>query len=86
VKEVRRQIAEGDLLLLDTTDATVMVRPTAVMEEAFEAKLMLRQRRRASFAALRDLPPETKDGHRLTLMVNAGLRDDVAALDLTGAD
>ncbi|MGL4314902.1 MAG: putative PEP-binding protein, partial [Sphingomonas sp.] len=29
---------------------------------------------------------ETKDGHRLTLMVNAGLRDDVAALDLTGAD
>ena len=28
----------------------------------------------------------TKDGHRMTLMVNAGLRDDVAALDLTGAD
>lgn len=86
VKDVRRQIAEGDLLLLDVTDGTAMVRPTSVMEEAFEAKLMLRQKRRASFAALRDLPPETKDGHRLTLMVNAGLRDDVAALDLTGAD
>ena len=28
----------------------------------------------------------TKDGHRITLMVNAGLRDDVAALDVTGAD
>ena len=28
----------------------------------------------------------TKDGHRITLMVNAGLRDDVAALDTTGAD
>jgi phosphotransferase system enzyme I (PtsP) len=56
------------------------------MEEAFAAKLDLRQKRRAAFAALRDLPPETKDGHRVTLMVNAGLRDDVAALDLTGAD
>ena len=32
------------------------------------------------------MPPVTKDGHRITLMVNAGLRDDVAALDTTGAD
>jgi phosphotransferase system enzyme I (PtsP) len=31
-------------------------------------------------------PPVTKDGHRITMMVNAGLRDDAAALDLTGAD
>jgi phosphotransferase system enzyme I (PtsP) len=28
----------------------------------------------------------TKDGTRIALMVNAGLRDDVAALDVTGAD
>jgi phosphotransferase system enzyme I (PtsP) len=56
------------------------------MEEAFEARLALRQKRRAAFAALRDVPPITKDGHRLTLMVNAGLRDDAAALDVTGAD
>ena len=44
------------------------------------------QKRRASLAALRDLPPVTKDGVRIDLMVNAGLRDDVAALDVTGAD
>lgn len=86
VKDVRRQIAEGDLLLLDVADSAVFVRPSAAMEEAFEAKLLLRQKRRASFAALKDLPPTTRDGHRMTLMVNAGLRDDVAALDLTGAD
>ncbi|MDB5687892.1 MAG: ptsP, partial [Rhizorhabdus sp.] len=28
----------------------------------------------------------TRDGLRVTLMINAGLRDDVAALDVTGAD
>ena len=32
------------------------------------------------------MAPETKDGHRIHVMVNAGLRDDVAALDVTGAD
>jgi phosphotransferase system enzyme I (PtsP) len=86
VRDVRRLIAEGDLLLLDVTDGTVFARPNSAIEEAFEGRLALRQKRKAAFAALRDVPPVTKDGHRLTLMVNAGLRDDVAALDVTGAD
>jgi phosphotransferase system enzyme I (PtsP) len=86
VRDVRRLIGEGDMLLLDVGEGTVFVRPSSAMEEAFEARLAFRQKRRAAFAAMRDLPPQTRDGHRLTLMVNAGLRDDVAALDLTGAD
>ncbi len=86
VRDVRRLIAEGDQLLLDVAEANVFVRPSAAMEEAFDAKLALRQKRKAAFAALRDVPPETKDGHRVTLMINAGLRDDVGALDITGAD
>ncbi|MBW6526902.1 phosphoenolpyruvate--protein phosphotransferase [Sphingomonas sp. RHCKR7] len=86
VRDVRRLIAEGDALLLDVTEGTLTVRPTAAMEEAFEAKVAARQKRKAAYAALRDLAPETRDGHRVTVMVNAGLRDDVAVLDLTGAD
>jgi phosphotransferase system enzyme I (PtsP) len=86
VRDVRRTIAEGDLLLLDVTEGSVLVRPMLPMEEAFDAKLVLRQKRKAAYAALRDLAPETRDGHRVTVMVNAGLRDDVAALDVTGAD
>ncbi|SEL00635.1 PTSINtr with GAF domain, PtsP [Sphingomonas palmae] len=86
VRDVRRTIAEGDLLLLDVTEGSVLVRPTLPMEEAFDAKLVLRQKRKAAYAALRDLAPQTRDGHRITVMVNAGLRDDVAALDVTGAD
>jgi phosphotransferase system enzyme I (PtsP) len=86
VRDARRQIGEGDLVLVDASQGTAFVRPTPSMDEAFEAKLELGQKRRAEFAAMRDLPPETKDGARITLMVNAGLRDDVAALDTTGAD
>src|SRR3546814_5627044 len=35
---------------------------------------------------MRDLPPVTKDGERITVMMNAGLHDDVSALDVAGAD
>ncbi len=86
VRSIRQTVAEGDCLLLDSTQGSVLVRPTPAMEEAFEAKLIVTQKRRAEFAAMRDLPPLTRDGQRITLMVNAGLRDDVAALDVTGAD
>ncbi len=85
-KDIRRIVAEGDMLLLDTAQAMAFVRPTTAMEEAFETKLAISQKRRAAFAKLKDEAPETRDGLRLTLMVNAGLRDDVAALDMTGAD
>ena len=86
VKDVRRMIADGDLLLLDGTMGSLVVRPSAPIEEAFEAKMVVGQKRRAEFAAMRDLPAQTKDGLRIELMVNAGLRDDMAALDVTGAD
>ncbi|HET8613062.1 MAG TPA: phosphoenolpyruvate--protein phosphotransferase [Sphingomonas sp.] len=86
VRDVRHKVSEGDPLLLDSGQQRVLVRPTGPMEEAFEAKLAVSQKRRAAFAALRDEPAVTKDGIRIQLMMNAGLRDDVAALDVTGAD
>lgn len=86
VRDVKRLIGEGDRLLLDVTAESVIARPSTAMEEAFEARFAASQKRRAAFAALKSEPPVTKDGKRVTLMVNAGLRDDVAALDLTGAD
>ncbi len=86
VKDVRRMIGDGDPVLLDSSESAVYVRPTAIIAEAFEAKLIISQQRRASFAAHKSEPPISKDGQRIKLMINAGLRDDVAALDLTGAD
>ena len=86
VRNVRRCIGEGDYLLMDVGEPVAFVRPTPAIEEAFEAKLLVTQKRRAEFAAIRDLPPVTRDGQRMTVMVNAGLSDDVAALNVTGAD
>lgn len=85
VRDVRTVIREGDLLLLDTGAGTLQVRPTQAVQDAFDAKLEISQKRRASLASLRDLPAVTRDGIPIELMINAGLREDIAALDLTGA-
>ena len=85
-RNVRRLILDGDLVLLDGTDAIAFARPTPAVREAFDTKLAASQKRRAEYAAVKDLPSITKDGTRITVMVNAGLRDDVAALGMTGAD
>ena len=45
MRDVRRCIVEGDELLLDCVQASVVVRPTPGMDEAFEAKLATTQRR-----------------------------------------
>jgi phosphotransferase system enzyme I (PtsP) len=86
VKNTRSLINDGDLLLLDVNQNRLYIRPSVPMDEAFESGLALTQKRRAAYAALRDKPAESLDGTRIELMVNAGLRDDVAALDVTGAD
>lgn len=86
VRDIRHVVTDGDLILMDVNENRLFIRPSPDMEEAFDSKLELTQKRRAAFAAARDLPSVTADGQRIELMVNAGLRDDVAALDATGAD
>ena len=86
VRNVRQLIAEGDLVLLDGGEASAIVRPTPAIEDAFETQFAVTQKRRAEYAAVKDKPAITTDGERISVMVNAGLRDDVAALGATGAD
>ena len=86
VRDVRRTIAEGDELLIDGDEGIVHARPTQAIRDAFEAAALAKQKRRAEFAANRNLPAVTLDGERMTVGINAGLRDDVEALQTTGAD
>jgi len=86
IANVRRAISEGDLVLLDGSEAAAIARPTPAIEEAFDTQLAVTQKRRAEYAAVKDKPAVTRDGVRMSVMVNAGLRDDVAALAATGAD
>ena len=86
VRSLRGVIREGDLLLLDADQGSVTVRPLPPMVEAFEARFAKSRERQAGYAALRETEPVTKCGTRITVMINAGLREDMPNLSLTGAD
>ncbi len=86
VRGLRGLVRDGDPLLLDADQGQAMVRPLPAMVEAFGARFAKTKERQAAYAALREVEPFTRDGTRIQVMINAGLRDDMPALALTGAD
>jgi len=84
--DVRHIVEEGDRVLVDGDNGSVMIRPSRALLTSFEQRLALSQKRRAQFDALRGLPAKTIDGLPVSVMVNAGLAEDAASLNLTGAD
>lgn len=85
-KGLRGIIREGDEVLLDAVAGQVTVRPAASVAEAFAARFAKSREKQAAYAELRDVEPKTRCGTRIEVMMNAGLRDDMSALAMTGAD
>jgi phosphotransferase system enzyme I (PtsP) len=86
VKGVRTTIREGDEILLDASAGSAIVRPLPQVAEAFHARFAKSREKQAQYAALKDVEPFTRCGTRIQVMMNAGLRDDMSMLALTGAD
>ncbi len=80
------EIDEGDTVIVDGEEGHVYVRPTEDVRNAFEENVEARARRRAVYATMRDKPPVSMDGVRVTLCVNAGLPMEQIDLDAIGAD
>ncbi len=83
---IMRHVAEGDELLLDADKGAVTLRPSQAMNEIFDARFAKSRERQAAYAGLRDVEPFTRCGTRIQVMINAGLRDDISMLAMTGAD
>jgi phosphotransferase system enzyme I (PtsP) len=86
IADVRHVVEEGDTVLVDGDNGSVIVRPSRPLATSFEQRMALSQKRRARVEAARSLPAETTDGIAVSVMVNAGLAEDASSLDLTGAD
>ncbi|CAD7034482.1 phosphoenolpyruvate--protein phosphotransferase [Pseudorhizobium endolithicum] len=76
----------GDAAIIDGDDGQLHLRPVPDVLKAYEEKVRLRARRQEQFRALRDVDPVTKDGKRISLMMNAGLIVDLPHLPESGAD
>ncbi len=85
-RSLRGIIRDGDEILLDADKATATIRPSQQVADAFNARFAKSREKQAAYAKLRDVEPFTRCGTRVQVMINAGLRDDISALAMTGAD
>ena len=84
--DIRHSVEEGETILVDGDNGSVIIRPTRPLLAGFEHRMAISQKRRAEFAAIKTLPAQTRDGVKVSVMVNAGLAEDAVTLPMTGAD
>jgi phosphotransferase system enzyme I (PtsP) len=80
------RVEAGDAIVLDGERGEARLRPEPQVISTYRQRLTLRSARAAEFARLKDVPPVTQDGERMTLLLNAGLALDVHHLDEAGAE
>jgi phosphotransferase system enzyme I (PtsP) len=83
---LRDRVSEGDRVIVDGESGEAYLRPRADVIEAVGTRMEVRAQRRAEFARLRDTPAITRDGAKITLLMNAGLAVDLDILNDTGAE
>lgn len=83
---LRDRLSEDDLVIVDGETGEAYLRPRPDMLAAVQSRMVVRQQRQAEFATLRDVPAQTLDGTRITLLTNAGLAVDLENMEETGAE
>jgi phosphotransferase system enzyme I (PtsP) len=86
VSEIPLQDLQGKEIIVDGYYGQMYVSPTPQLRQEFETLAQEEEQLDASLEVLRDLPAETKDGHRVMLMVNTGLGADVGFSLAAGAE
>ncbi len=83
---LRDKVSEGDPVIVDAETGEAYLRPRPDVAKAIHARMDVRRQRRAEFAKLKDTPAFTRDGVKITLLMNAGLDVDLESLVETGAE
>lgn len=83
---LRDKVSQGDAVIVDAETGEAFLRPRPDVVKALNSRLEVRAQRKAQFAKLRDTPAFTKDGAKVTLLMNAGLAVDLDILGETGAE
>ena len=86
IRGIFEEAKTGELIAVDGTDGYVYMRPSAVVQEKFRAKIAEKDRLQARLAELKELPAQTKDGVKINLYLNVGLAFDLDYIETTNCD
>jgi phosphotransferase system enzyme I (PtsI) len=84
-RDVRKQVANGDLVVVDGRDGTVIVHPDPEQESAYRKLQREFVDLKGRLAENRDRPARTADGIELELLANINGLDDATAATAMGA-
>jgi phosphotransferase system enzyme I (PtsP) len=85
ISGVLDRVDPNDTIVVDGDNGTVFLRPGEDVLQTVRETMRVRAAQSARYEALKALPPITRDGEAVSLLLNCGLLIDVASLDVTNA-
>lgn len=83
---LRDKVNQGDQVIVDGETGEAYLRPRPDILGAAVSRMDMRAARRAEFEKLKDVEAVTLDGHRVAMLMNAGLEFDLEIMQETGAE
>jgi phosphotransferase system enzyme I (PtsI) len=83
--DISRQVNSGDIVILDGYAGHVIVNPAPEHVRDYEQKQSRMHAFEQKLTSLKDLPAETKDGHRIELSANIELADELDYVVVQGS-
>jgi phosphotransferase system, enzyme I, PtsP len=85
VPNLLSRVESGDQVIVDAGSGQVYLRPDPLVFTALKGKFAAQSAEQEAFAAAKDSPSVSLDGHNVELLLNAGLSFDLEQLSVTGA-
>jgi phosphotransferase system enzyme I (PtsP) len=83
---LRDKVTQGDPVIVDGETGEAYLRPRPDITSAAMTRMDVRAQRRAEFSRIKDTAAVTRDGERITMLMNAGLEFDIEIMNETGAE
>ncbi len=83
---ITTEVRQGDQIIVDGETGQVLLRPSPAVRAGFVESMAAKERQKEAFRAVRELPPVSRDGIQVSLLINAGLMIDLPHLQEGGAD
>lgn len=85
-EQLLAEVESGGLLILDGATGELYTRPDRDTLSRYQEKATLEAAERQAYEAMRDLPAETLDGHRVQLVANMAVPEEADALVESGIE
>ena len=86
VEEATRCVGNGDTLIIDGIHGVIIVNPDKATLKKYETEKKKFESLEKDLTSLRDLPSETKDGHKIILSANIELPEEIPSIKHHGAE